>query len=180
MRRLLKYSLFEYELWLLKDKNKPKLNWEDLTDATIEHILPQTPDADSVWLKNWKSEDINKYTHDISNLVLTKDNSRYKNFDFERKKGNQQSEYCYLKSDIRQERKIAEYDEWTVESCKKNEHTTFSSINESPKYDKSSRLSLGAFCYTVFKQYYKICKGVFVALFPLYNSFLLFKDTKMI
>ena len=39
--------------------------------------------------------------------------------DFERKKGNQQSEYCYLKSDIRQERKIAEYDEWTVESCKK-------------------------------------------------------------
>ncbi len=119
IRRLLKYSLFEYELWLLKDKNKPKLNWEDLTDATIEHILPQTPDADSVWLKNWKSEDINKYTHDISNLVLTKDNSRYKNFDFERKKGNQQSEYCYLKSDIRQERKIAEYDEWTVESCKK-------------------------------------------------------------
>ncbi|MBK8672193.1 MAG: hypothetical protein IPN93_04140 [Bacteroidetes bacterium] len=36
-----------------------------------------------------------------------------------KEKGNQQSEYCYLKSDIRQERKIAEYDEWTVESCKK-------------------------------------------------------------
>jgi hypothetical protein len=49
-RRLLKYTLFEYELYLLAGKNKPKIAWEDLTDSTIEHILPQNPDKDSLWL----------------------------------------------------------------------------------------------------------------------------------
>jgi hypothetical protein len=118
-RRLLKYTLFEYELYLLDGKNKPKLNWEDLSDSTLEHILPQNPDKNSNWSKNWSIEDINKYLHDISNLVLTKDNSRYSNFEFERKKGNAGQGYSYSNSDIRQERKIAEFDEWTAESCKK-------------------------------------------------------------
>lgn len=69
-RRLLKYTLFEYELYLLKGKNKPKLNWEDLSDSTIEHILPQTPERNSLWLKTWKKKEIEKYLHDISNLVV--------------------------------------------------------------------------------------------------------------
>lgn len=118
-RRLLKYTLFEYELWLLNGKNKPKLNWEDLTDSTIEHILPQTPEQNSDWLKKWSKEEIETYLHDISNLVLTKDNSRYSNFEFERKKGTSGSGYCYSNSDIRQERKIAEYVDWNPDNCKK-------------------------------------------------------------
>jgi hypothetical protein len=118
-RRLLKYTLFEYELFLLKGKNKPKLNWEDLTDSTIEHILPQNPDSNSNWLNKWTDEDQKKYLHDISNLVLTKDNSRYSNFEFERKKGVAGSGFSYSNSDIRQERKIAEYDDWTPDTCKK-------------------------------------------------------------
>jgi len=118
-RRLLKYTLYEYELYLLKGKNRPKLNWEDLSDSTIEHILPQNPDKDSDWLKKWTSDEQKKYLHDISNLVLTKDNSRYSNFDFDRKRGIAGSGYSYSNSDIRQERKIAEYNDWTAESCKK-------------------------------------------------------------
>jgi hypothetical protein len=118
-RRLLKYTLFEYELFLLKGKNKPKLNWEDLTDSTIEHILPQNPDSNSNWLIKWTDEERKKYLHDISNLVLTKDNSRYRNFEFERKKGVAGSGFSYSNSDIRQERKIAEYDDWTPDTCKK-------------------------------------------------------------
>jgi hypothetical protein len=118
-RRLLKYTLFEYELYLLQGKNKPKLNWEDLTDSTIEHILPQNPDANSNWLKKWNEDERKKYLHDISNLVLTKDNSRYRNFEFERKKGLAGSGYSYSNSDIRQERKIAEHQDWTPENCKK-------------------------------------------------------------
>lgn len=117
-RRLLKYTLYEYEFFLLKGKNKPKLDWEDLTDATLEHILPQTPDVNSKWLKKWPAEDINKYLNDISNLVLTKDNSRYRNFEFERKKGSSGIGYSYSNSDIRQERKIAEFEDWTPENCK--------------------------------------------------------------
>jgi hypothetical protein len=118
-RRLLKYTLFEYELFLLKGKNKPKLNWEDLTDSTIEHILPQNPDSNSNWLIKWTDEERKKYLHDISNLVLTKDNSRYSNFEFDRKKGIAGSGFSYSNSDIRQERKIAEYDDWTPDTCKK-------------------------------------------------------------
>jgi len=118
-RRLLKYTLFEYELFLLKGKNKPKLNWEDLTDSTIEHILPQNPDSNSNWLIKWTDEERKKYLHDISNLVLTKDNSRYSNFEFDRKKGIAGSGFSYSNSDIRQERKIAEYDDWTPDICKK-------------------------------------------------------------
>ena len=118
-RRLLKYTLFEYELYLLKGKNKPKLNWEDLTDSTIEHILPQNPDKNSNWLSKWTDDERKKYIHDISNLVLTKDNSRYSNFEFERKKGIAGSGFSYSNSDIRQERKIAEFDDWTILSINK-------------------------------------------------------------
>lgn len=115
-RRLLKYTLFEYELFLLNGKNKPKLSWEDLNDSTIEHILPQNPDVNSNWISKWTEEERKKFLHDISNLVLTKDNSRYSNFEFERKKGVAGSGFSYSNSDIRQERKIAEFDDWIPES----------------------------------------------------------------
>lgn len=118
-RRLLKYTLYEYELFLLKGKNKPKLNWEDLTDSTIEHILPQNPDVNSNWTSKWADEERKKFIHDISNLVLTKDNSRYSNFEFERKKGSAGVGFCYSNSDIRQERKISEFDDWTPENQNK-------------------------------------------------------------
>jgi hypothetical protein len=118
-KRLLKYTLFEYELFLLDGKNKPKLNWEDLTDSTLEHIMPQHTAPDSLWMVNWNEEDRKKYLHDISNLVLTKDNSRYSNFEFQRKRGNAGTGYCYANSDIKQERSIAEYEAWNKESCLK-------------------------------------------------------------
>jgi uncharacterized protein DUF262/uncharacterized protein DUF1524 len=121
-RRSLKYTLYEYELWLLKEEGKyakPKLNWSDLSDATIEHILPQTPENKSHWKQVWSDEDFDTYLHDISNLVLTKDNSHYLRFDFERKRGKAGAGHCYANSDIRQERKIAQYEDWDVDSCSK-------------------------------------------------------------
>lgn len=121
-RRLLKYTLYEYELWLLKNEGhnvRPKLDWNDLSDATIEHILPQNPKNNSVWKKTWTNKDFHTYIDDLSNLVLTKDNSHYLNFDFDRKKGNAGAGYCYSNSDIRQERQIAKFDNWTADSCKR-------------------------------------------------------------
>lgn len=127
-KRLLKYTLFEYELWLLDGRNPPKIDWEDLSDSTIEHILPQNPDPNSEWLKTWSADNRSKYTHDISNLVLTKDNSRYSNFEFERKKGTSGLGYSYSNSDIRQERKIAEYDAWTPGNCQQRREVLVSWI----------------------------------------------------
>jgi hypothetical protein len=56
---------------------------------TVEHVLPQTPAADSVWVKWFPSEEIrDKYTQRIANLVLLtrKKNSEAQNYDFEDKK----------------------------------------------------------------------------------------------
>jgi hypothetical protein len=136
-RRLLKYTLFEYELFLLQGKNKPKLKWEDLTDSTIEHILPQNPDKNSNWLNTWTEEERKKYLHDISNLVLTKDNSRYSNFEFARKKGVAGSGFSYSNSDIRQERKIAEYADWTPDNCKRRREELTSWIIKNWGVDKN-------------------------------------------
>ncbi len=120
-RRLLRYTLYEYELHLLKSEGKnsePTLSWSKISDTTLEHILPQNPPENSKWKHTWSQEDMDKYLHDISNITLTRDNSHYLNFDFVRKKGSAGSGHCYANSDIRQERKIADYNEWTVESCK--------------------------------------------------------------
>jgi hypothetical protein len=114
-RYLLKYTLYEYEQHLLEtggNARKSALSWDDLSDATIEHILPQTPKEGSVWEQEWPDDDIAMYLHDIGNLVLTHNNSNYLNFDFIRKKGKPGISPSYCDSDIRQERKIASFDNW--------------------------------------------------------------------
>ena len=121
-RRLLKYTLYEYELWLLEFEGKsaaPKLAWSDLNDASLEHILPQSPENNSAWRKQWSDSEMDLYLHDISNIVLTRDNPNYRNFDFARKKGVSGAGHCYANSDIRQERKISEFDDWTPANCQK-------------------------------------------------------------
>lgn len=119
-KRVLKYTLYEYELYLLEVEGKgvsPKLQWKDLQDSTLEHILPQNPEINSLWVQKWSENDREKYTHDISNIVLTLDNSHYSNFEFNRKRGTAGVGHCYANSDIRQERKIAENSDWTKEEC---------------------------------------------------------------
>jgi hypothetical protein len=115
-RHRLRYTLFEYELHLLATEGQgkqPHLTWERLNDSTIEHILPQTPEENSHWKAAWNLSDFNAYVHDIGNLVLTQDNSSYRNFEFSRKKGMSGQSPSYSNSDIRQERKISSFPDWT-------------------------------------------------------------------
>jgi len=117
-RLLLRYTLFEYELHLIATEGKgkqPRLTWEQLSDSSIEHILPQAPDENSYWRSVWSQEDMSACTHDIANLVLTQDNSSYRNFEFKRKKGVPGQSPSYSNSDVRQERKIALFFDWTRE-----------------------------------------------------------------
>lgn len=61
----------------------------DPTVLTIEHVLPQTVDDDSVWATQWpNASDRNLWLHRLANLVpLTqRRNSQAQNYDFERKK----------------------------------------------------------------------------------------------
>jgi hypothetical protein len=120
-RHLLKYTLFEYELHLLATEGQgktPHLKWEQLRDSTIEHILPQTPEENSHWKSVWSPDEISTSTHDIANLVLTQDNSSYSNFEFARKKGMPGQSPSYSNSDIRQERKLSSFTDWTPEEFK--------------------------------------------------------------
>lgn len=115
-RRLLRYTLYEFELQLLKVEGKgakPKLAWEDLSDSTIEHILPQNPKANSYWKKVWTDADRKECLHDIGNLVLTLNNSNYLNFDFDKKKGSPGVSPSYCDSPIQQERRISRFNDWT-------------------------------------------------------------------
>lgn len=131
-RLLLRYTLFEYELHLLATEGKgkqPQLTWEQLNDSTIEHILPQTPAENSYWLRVWSQEDISACIHDIANLVLTQDNSSYRNFDFNRKKGSPGQSPSYCNSDIRQERKISLFSDWTREEFNQRRNELVEWIN---------------------------------------------------
>ena len=56
---------------------------------TVEHVLPQTPEANSVWMTRFPTEDMRQqYTHKLGNLVLLarKKNSQAQNYDFDLKK----------------------------------------------------------------------------------------------
>lgn len=115
-RHRLRYTLFEYELHLLATEGQgkqPNLTWEQLNDSTIEHILPQTPEENSLWKASWSPDEFKACVHDIGNLVLTQDNSSYRNFEFSRKKGMPGQGPSYSNSDIRQERKISSFPDWT-------------------------------------------------------------------
>ena len=115
-RHLLKYTLFEYELHLLATEGQgkqPHLTWEQLSDSTIEHILPQNPEEKSHWKEVWSEENIKECLHDIGNLVLTQNNSNYLRFEFTRKKGTSGISPSYSNSDIRQERKVSKFCDWT-------------------------------------------------------------------
>ncbi len=57
--------------------------------VSVEHILPQSPAANSVWTEWFTTEDERKYyVHKIGNLALLsrKKNSQAQNYDFDKKK----------------------------------------------------------------------------------------------
>jgi len=123
IRNTLKYTLYEYEKHLLdvNHKNVPRITWEDLAyDSTLEHVLPQTLDSanpsSAQWSIDWKPSEIALWRNDIGNMTLTRDNSRYRNFNFSRKRDgkNNCGQGCYADSDIRQERDLRHFKTWNA------------------------------------------------------------------
>lgn len=115
----LRYFLYEYELYLTRGRSE-QVTWQHLAQRqlqeTIEHILPQSPRR-----RQWSAfntAERAKLTHDLGNLVLTLDNSRYSNRSFAQKRGSTGStvggpEACYARSLLIQEREIADNENWT-------------------------------------------------------------------
>lgn len=63
-------------LMLLELDVKDKTQYNDWGMISIEHILPQTPDANSQWVKDFTPQQIVDFTHKVGNLCLI---SRRKN-----------------------------------------------------------------------------------------------------
>lgn len=132
-RNRLRYTLFEYELHLLTVEGKgkqPHLTWEDLKDSTIEHILPQTPEENSHWNAVWSLDDYKSCVHDIGNLVLTQNNRDYWNYEFSCKKGQPGQSPSYSNSDIRQERKLSLFSDWTPKEFMERRNELVAWIND--------------------------------------------------
>lgn len=61
----------------------------DRKTITVEHVLPQSPEPDSEWIRNFPDEEQRlEWTHKLANLVLLSrsKNAKAQNFDFDRKK----------------------------------------------------------------------------------------------
>ncbi|RVY40788.1 DUF262 domain-containing protein [Helicobacter pylori] len=72
--------------YFISDDPRPKRI--EKNDFHVEHILPQSPDSSSQWVKDFSEEERELYTHSLANLTLlggTK-NSQASNLDFKDKK----------------------------------------------------------------------------------------------
>jgi uncharacterized protein with ParB-like and HNH nuclease domain len=78
------YILRRLDAELSENKHTP-----DLPIYTVEHVLPQNPEANSLWLKWYPEEDIRKsWLNRLGNLALLskRRNASARNFEFEKKK----------------------------------------------------------------------------------------------
>lgn len=112
----LRYLLYEWEIKCAGAK-QVRLSWRELhkrqPKTTIEHVLPQTPE-DPYWRERFSEAERAAYTHDIGNLCLTEDNSKYSNKPFPKKRGEGGADYaCYMTANLASERKLAGWADWT-------------------------------------------------------------------
>lgn len=89
----------------------------DMTRLHYEHILPQAPDKDSNWLKDFPDADERtKYTYALGNGTLLRDklNKSIINHDFEIKKHGTESIEGYDKSKIPDTLTLLDAQQWTA------------------------------------------------------------------
>jgi len=74
-------------LMLLDYKYRDKSEWKEFGTISIEHILPQNPRKNSLWLVDFNEEQRSTFTHKIGNLCLIgrRKNSSLGNLDYKEK-----------------------------------------------------------------------------------------------
>jgi hypothetical protein len=78
--------------WIQDAKSMPDIGDFSLNyhDATLEHIMPQQPEQNTNWLRDFSADFRKEYTYKLGNMTLLtqKMNSSVKNYDFSRKKSD--------------------------------------------------------------------------------------------
>ncbi|MAP55116.1 MAG: hypothetical protein CL605_09460 [Altibacter sp.] len=129
----LRYFLFEYEEYLKRHRNQPKISWKNFVRSTkdkvsIEHIYPQTP-SNECWkpkFNDYSDYEINRFKGSLGNLLplsasinSSLQNDCFKDKNVEKydkdgtliRNGYQNGSYS--------EQEVAKYNEWTPEAIMK-------------------------------------------------------------
>jgi hypothetical protein len=105
-----------------------------------EHIYPQPP-TDPYWKQRFSEADAATYLNDLGNLCLTKDNSSYRNYSFDKKKGEPgQSTRCYANAGLRQESELGN----TLSGLRKQSAAGMKSWRHGPSSAGNRLLSRGS------------------------------------
>ena len=107
--KYLKYFLYEYEIYLQKEKFQEavkKVKWEEINKDSIEHIYPETSDLEC-WKLVFKGKN-KKYLHSLGNLLLlsiSKNSSLGKKCFKDKKERYKNGSYSEIE--------VAQYKKWT-------------------------------------------------------------------
>lgn len=96
---------------------------------TVEHVLPQTPSKDSVWIKLFSEQEREEWTNKFGNLVLLsgRKNSKAQNYDFEKKK---EIYFRGKSTPFKITQELDDYTLWNVESIKKRQAELIGKIED--------------------------------------------------
>lgn len=113
-KRFGKYVLLKLE-YLFQDHSHVFPNFEQIS---VEHVLPQNPAADSLWVKTFSDQDREDWTHCIGNLVLIsrKKNTSLSRRDFSDKKKVYFNDYI---SAFPNSLRVMQYHDWTPQIVEK-------------------------------------------------------------
>ncbi|MDQ3837739.1 MAG: HNH endonuclease family protein [Thermoproteota archaeon] len=95
---------------------------------SIEHILPQTPEAGSQWVSDFTEQDREKWTNRLGNLILLsrRKNTAQSNFDYLQKKEK------YFKKNVElfsnSVRIFNTFNTWTLRDLQKNQKQTLAKL----------------------------------------------------
>lgn len=108
-----------------KDHNELLIN-PDTMVITLEHILPEQPKQNSVWIKTFNDNEREVYTHLIGNftLLLRGPNSSASNNDFELKKDE------YKTSQLKQNQLLSDLKGWNKTEISKRNAELFAEFNK--------------------------------------------------
>jgi len=96
---------------------------------TVEHVLPQTPDEDSEWVRIFSEEERKEWTNKLGNLVLLSGmkNSKAQNYNFKKKK---EAYFKGKSTAFRITQYLERIDKWTIEELKERHNVLLNSVEE--------------------------------------------------